>query len=630
VSAALARPASAQYLQENGRALDANPRAGSGGRNDTGAGVAPGRGPLVTGNQIVTGNVTAGRQFRDFVGYTDPAAFRGPTAGLVGDRFVRGSAGVPQPMGGPQINLSQPTAFYGSDRVGPPPAGYVPTVGASGGYIPSSAAAVNPGLGVRTFNQGLDSSFRSGELTLPTLDSATNQPTLLTASPLYGVRVWQAGVNPNDFLAPGVPRDAAGRPDLFGQPGQFPNASDRFRIDANSVLRMREELNRAGEQGQQDSGQGGLVQPLSNQALGGNGGVGVGANAAGGNAQQAGSSGASGGPNGALTSTALASDLRSNAIGGGGGTTASQGTRYRLLVSPEKQTPQLAELRRRFERQHGEGPAVGGVEANREFNLERAAQQPRPGAGAPQPGGANGVGALGGGPVGGVAGGGKGAAPAPRSPSPAPTPTVPTPGETVVPTPPAQPGSNPNAVTAPAAPAEPVQIKSLAADVQAKGLRDLLTSAEDLMRQEKYAAALDKYNAASEVAPNNPLITVGRAHAELAASYYRRAETDLRDALAAAPHLVQAQFDLKTLVGPDRLQIVVKDLKELAAADPQQARPLLLLAYIAYNTGNADQAATYLEQAEKRAQGDDTLLKAWRQNWKLPKGGSGDASDANK
>ena len=72
VSAALAAPASAQYRQDNGRALDANPRAGSNGENDTSAG--PGRtNPLVTGNQIITGNVTAGRQFRGPVGYTDPS-----------------------------------------------------------------------------------------------------------------------------------------------------------------------------------------------------------------------------------------------------------------------------------------------------------------------------------------------------------------------------------------------------------------------------------------------------------------------------------------------------------------------------------------------------------------------------
>src|SRR5689334_19408617 len=79
VSVALANPASAQYRQDNGRALDANPRAGSGGQNDGGS-PAGRNNPLVTGNQIITGNVTAGRQFRGPVGYSDPSEFRGPTS----------------------------------------------------------------------------------------------------------------------------------------------------------------------------------------------------------------------------------------------------------------------------------------------------------------------------------------------------------------------------------------------------------------------------------------------------------------------------------------------------------------------------------------------------------------------
>ena len=174
-----------------------------------------------------------------------------------------------------------------------------------------------------------------------------------------------------------------------------------------------------------------------------------------------------------------------------------------------------------------------------------------------------------------------------------------------------------------------MRINSLADRVQAKGLRDLLTSAEDLMRQEKYAAALDKYNTALEVAPNNALLRVGRAHAELAASYYRRAEADLRDALAQAPEVAEAQFDLKGLIGADRLQVIVKDLKDLVDTDKTQPRPLLLLAYIAYHTENPEQASTYLEAAQQRVQGDDALIKAWKQAWNLPKS-RGAAQDLNK
>ena len=52
-------------------------------------------GPGSIGNQIVTGNVTAGQQFRGFVPYSDPFAFRGDTRRQQLDRFIRQSAGVP-------------------------------------------------------------------------------------------------------------------------------------------------------------------------------------------------------------------------------------------------------------------------------------------------------------------------------------------------------------------------------------------------------------------------------------------------------------------------------------------------------------------------------------------------------
>jgi tetratricopeptide (TPR) repeat protein len=185
----------------------------------------------------------------------------------------------------------------------------------------------------------------------------------------------------------------------------------------------------------------------------------------------------------------------------------------------------------------------------------------------------------------------------------------------------------------PAGAPEPEKIGSIAEGVQAKGLHDVLTSAEELMRGQKFAEALQKYDVAQQVAPNNALITMGRANAELAASYYRRAESSLRDAVGRAPELVVAQFDLRSLIGADRLQVLVRDLKELAANDPKQPRPSLLLAYIAYNTGNEAQAGEYLAAAEQRAGGDDALIKAWRRSWKLPAAGTTEPApqpDANK
>ena len=81
-----------QRVGGDGRALDANNRVGSGGINEGGGGGPLGPGQI--GNQIVTGNVTAGQQFRGFVPYSDPFSFRAPVGGSGIDRFVRGSAGV--------------------------------------------------------------------------------------------------------------------------------------------------------------------------------------------------------------------------------------------------------------------------------------------------------------------------------------------------------------------------------------------------------------------------------------------------------------------------------------------------------------------------------------------------------
>ena len=66
----------AQYpaAGQDGHANDANNRVGSNGYNS-----GSGQHVTVTGNQIVTGNVTGGRAFRGPVPYTDPSGFMGPS-----------------------------------------------------------------------------------------------------------------------------------------------------------------------------------------------------------------------------------------------------------------------------------------------------------------------------------------------------------------------------------------------------------------------------------------------------------------------------------------------------------------------------------------------------------------------
>ena len=110
----------AQHRVDNGNARDSNNRLGSGGYNTGGT---TSTNPYAMNNNIVTGNVTGGREFRGFVPYTDPGAFRGPTSGVNTDRFVRQSAGVPIGVYN-NNNAQNVTSFYGDSRGTAPPPGF--------------------------------------------------------------------------------------------------------------------------------------------------------------------------------------------------------------------------------------------------------------------------------------------------------------------------------------------------------------------------------------------------------------------------------------------------------------------------------------------------------------------------
>src|SRR6185503_1763622 len=84
-AAALALPslAFAQGQIDAGRSNDASNRVGSNGRNDSYIHINRYSNTILNnGNQVVTGNVTMGREFRGGVGYGSPYAFRAPTAGI--------------------------------------------------------------------------------------------------------------------------------------------------------------------------------------------------------------------------------------------------------------------------------------------------------------------------------------------------------------------------------------------------------------------------------------------------------------------------------------------------------------------------------------------------------------------
>ncbi len=203
-----------QRVGSDGHALDANNRVGSGGYN-----TASGEQRNITPNEIIYGNVTGGRAFTGPVGSTDARAFRGPTAGNGTDRFVRDSSGAPAPYT-PDAGIMQPQPYYGMSRGVAPPPGYVQE-GFSGGFIKADMTPGRTSGDVRLGNPfiGVENVPLPGPGDMVLSGPISNQTdnSLITASPLYGIRQWGGG-NPNEqynyqnFTALGPAQAEAGGP----------------------------------------------------------------------------------------------------------------------------------------------------------------------------------------------------------------------------------------------------------------------------------------------------------------------------------------------------------------------------------------------------------------------------------
>ena len=177
---------------------------------------------------------------------------------------------------------------------------------------------------------------------------------------------------------------------------------------------------------------------------------------------------------------------------------------------------------------------------------------------------------------------------------------------------------------------QPVKVTSLATGVRGEGLANVLKKAETLMKEGKYTSALDQYDAAEAVTPNNPLITLGRGHAEFGAGFYVRAEGHLRQALTADRALLMGQYDLTAMLGEDRLTRLVSELKDQTTKNQNNSTPLFLLAYIAYNTGHEQQALGYLDLAEQRGGDPGGFFKLLKEHWAAGQRGRSAKPDAGR
>jgi hypothetical protein len=589
------RIASAQYQSQGGgnagHALDANSQVGSGGINGS-----VGNSPQVTGNNIIYGNVTGGRQFRGNVDTFGSGAFQGgPLAGSQTDSFVRDSSGAPSGYS-PTFSSYTPRQFYGQSRGVNPPPGTI-LLGPSGAAIGTSLTPANPyasvaspdqlaGIRVGSTNVIGYSGQNTGFLAVPGASpnsSFTDVQQTLSGSMLYGSSTSGGGVQFN----------AQSLDNALNNP--MPGAPAPGSVDPNTLYQARQELSASSPTatGSSQPGLNGQSTPNSQNTNGT------------GNSSPVNPYN-TGGPNPLLPQPGPGSDRINPSVNNsplempvgsplGGGSfddrvqatplgTYSESPNGVQLVSPKAYSATYGEMTKELQRYTLTTP-----------NKPSTRIKPSTPAPTTQPGGLQSPGRT-----------------------PGTTPGI-TPGTTPGLTP-ALPGPVPS-VTPSSEKSAGVKISSIAGTVtsaRAKGLHDLLAKADDSLKNDHFKDAIGVYEGAARVAPNNQMITLGLANADLAGGYYAAAETNIGKAFAADANVLMARQDLTSMISASRLDFVKGDLKDLADKNPKLSRPWFLLAYIAYNTGHEQVAADDLKEAQKRAGLADTAITLMQKFWQLP------------
>lgn len=535
VALALPSLTMAQGQIDAGRANDASNRVGSGGRNQNGVITTYGNSSYIinNGNQVVTGNVSQGREFHGNVGYTDPSAFRGPTAGTVSDNFAKNSYGTPQAYA-PAALPNQSHTFYGASETAAPPEGFTLNANRTGFVAQPQAdlrGVQDRRLGVVDLNLPIAPVPQPGEMLMRgslNPQQAAQELGVISGSLLYGLRQW----NPQD------PADRAFLDNLMNrQNGVY----GRDQIDPRDLQRMRNELDPDMKNQQQGTK---TFDAAGNPAV----------------------------ENSSLQDTVLNKPLGSN------GLTTDQGVKFNLLGAARRTSTQYTELEKRLEQYNAAKKT--NLSNAQQFNADMKAKHDAE------------------------------AAAKNKNKNPNDLTTNP------------KPPVNPIEAEDPTKPKvkkpQPVKVNTLAAGVRGEGLGNVMKKAEALMKEGKYTSAMDQYDIAETVTPNNPLIWLGRANAELGAGFFLRAEGHIRQAMTTDKALLMGQYDLTGMLGEERMTKLVADLKEIASKEPTKATAVFLLAYVAYNSGHEVQALGYLDMAEKRSPEQSGFYKMIREHWSVP------------
>jgi hypothetical protein len=572
--------ASAQYRVDNGNARDANNRVGSGGYNDVrnDAHTLDSRIGGTAGNYVVTGNVAGGRSFRGNVGYGSASSFRSKLGSSDFDSFIRDSTGVGQIRGGYGANMNGANTqlFFGSNTAAAP-TGFVRSPTNNGTFVPRTTTPVLANDGRADYGGASRAQVTQSLI-------ATDQ------------RFGNAG-----FATPGDANYGGqyGGPNFGGlsQPLQLSEFTTLARQRKDLYGNTVDSTGRIDMQAVKTTGTNTPPNPFDT-------------------------------PSKTITLDPSLPDLNDNR------SPSALPIGSQPPIDPTAQPGDTGQSLSRL--QAGKG---GVLENNSQYALLRNRLDQARGQMANDPsktiGGPINTQTVG---AGTAVSTGQG-----RIDTPLPT-AAKKPGDDKAPETDAKPTDTdakprepiaPTAGSTEAIPEDklglprpegaavtsvlptPVEIKSLAAGVKDPKLAQVLTQAEDLMKAGKFASAIDTYERAEEIASDDPLVFMGRSIAELGGGYFRNAEVHLRQAYAADQSVLYAKFDLRSMLGDERMNQLATKLGDVANKNASDPGPLMLLAFIYYNGGMEDKAARALDMAQVRAGGKDKEVEALRKTWAL-------------
>jgi hypothetical protein len=143
---------------------------------------------------------------------------------------------------------------------------------------------------------------------------------------------------------------------------------------------------------------------------------------------------------------------------------------------------------------------------------------------------------------------------------------------------------------------------------------ELLSEAEKMLRNGEYFLAERRFNRALRFVPGHPLASAGMGHAQLGAGVYLASALTLRNLLRDHPELIDAKYQAALLPNDSRIDQAVSTLKQRVGSAKQVDDAGFLLAYIGHQRSDKELVKFGLEAMEKTAP-DDPLLPALRAVW---------------